>query len=90
MEGALNYFQMAINIRENIKMEKLKGKEHILGEIMKYMMENGSLGKKMAMEFGKEFQAIVILGNGKTVRLKVMGFIHGQMEIDMKENGKNV
>lgn len=90
MAEDLNYFQMEINIKENMRMVKLTEKERIHGEIMKYMMENGKVDKKMGMAFGREFRGIVILDNGKIVRLKVTEFIHGWMEIDMRENGRNV
>jgi hypothetical protein len=53
MEEDLSFFQMVINIKENIKMVKLIKEELIHGEIMKYMMENGDVGKKRNMIFGK-------------------------------------
>jgi len=40
------------------------------------------------MEFGKEMQMNLILGNGKTQRLKVMVSILGVTEIDMKGSGE--
>jgi|LauGreDrversion4_2_1035121.scaffolds.fasta_scaffold1362246_1 hypothetical protein len=72
-----NYFQMEINIKVNIRMEKLMVKEHILGEIMKYMMENGRVDKKMATVFGRESKETVILDNGKIAKLRDMEFTHG-------------
>ena len=85
----LNYSQMGINIKVNMRMAKLMEKEHTHGEIMKYMMENGKVDKKMDTEFGREYKAIVILDNGKVAKLKATEFIHGLMEIDTKENGRN-
>lgn len=55
-----NFFQMVINIKENMKMVKPMEKERIHGETMKYMMENGNVVKKMDMVFGREFKEIVI------------------------------
>lgn len=89
MAEDLSFSQMVINIKENMKMEKHMEKEHIHGEIMKYMMENGNVGKKMDMAFGRVFKEIVILVSGRIVKQKDMEYIHGLMEIDMKENGKN-
>jgi hypothetical protein len=60
MEEDLNFFLMGTNIKVNILMEKLMEKEHIHGETMKFMMENGSVDKKMDMVFGREFKEIVI------------------------------
>jgi len=56
----LSSFQMVINIKENMKMEKLMEKELIHGEIMKFMMESGNVGRKMDMAFGREFKEIAI------------------------------
>ena len=85
----LNYSLMEINIKVIMRMEKLTEKEHIHGEIMKYMMENGREDKKMVTEFGREFKEIVILDNGKIAKLRGMEFIHGLMGIGMKESGRN-
>lgn len=85
-----NYSQTEINIKVIIRMEKLMEKEHTHGEIMKYMMENGWEDRKTDMGFGREFKETVILGNGKTAKLRGMEFTHGLMEIGMKESGKNV
>ena len=43
----------------------------------------------MDTEFGREYKAIVILDNGKIAKLKATESIHGLMEIDTKENGRN-
>ena len=67
MEEDLSFFQMVINIKENMKMVKLMEKEPIHGEIMKYMMENGM------MDFSKD----MALGKGqKVIIMKVFGCNH--------------
>jgi hypothetical protein len=42
----------------------------------------------MVMVYGEDCIMIHTLVNGDTLKLKDMEFIHGRMEIDMKENGK--
>jgi hypothetical protein len=42
------------------------------------------------MEYGEVLIKIVILENGRQVRLRDMEFIYGRMETSMKENGKIV
>jgi hypothetical protein len=42
------------------------------------------------MEYGEELIKIVILENGRQVRLRDMEFIYGRMETSMKENGRIV
>ena len=44
----------------------------------------------MDMECGKELTEILILENGRILKLMVMAFIYGKTEIDMRVSGKDV
>lgn len=44
----------------------------------------------MDQEYGEDLKVIHTLVNGRTKKHKVMEFIHGLMEIDMKDNSSNV
>lgn len=54
------------------------------------MMESGLKGKNMDMEFGEVFMEILLLVNGRIVKLRDMEYILGLMVIDMKVSGKSV
>lgn len=51
---------------------------------------NGKQVSSMVLEFGVELREILILDNGRMAMLKVMVFIPGLMEIDIKVNFKIV
>lgn len=44
----------------------------------------------MDQEYGEDLKVIHTLVNGRTKKHKVMEFIHGLMETDMKDNSSNV
>ena len=52
-------------------------REHILGETVKYMMENGKMDRKKVMEYGEEFMVIAISVSGSIIKQKAMEFTHG-------------
>jgi hypothetical protein len=52
-------------------------------------MESGVRGKNMDMEFGEVFMEILLLVNGRIVKLRVMEYILGLMVIDMKVSGRS-
>ena len=47
------------------------------------------MDSKVDLEYGEDLKAIHTLVNGKMVKHKVMGFIRGLMETDMKDNLSN-
>ena len=75
----LKYSCLAILIKVNLTMESLMEKDYINGLMEKFMMENGNMESKKAMEFGKGLIKTHILVNGKTTRQMVTGFINGKM-----------
>ena len=90
MERAMNDSQMGIFTSVLTSMGSQMGKEFTHGLMERSMMENGKMGLSMGMEFGKDWTMNLILGNGNIAKLMDTGSILGKMEIDMKENGKNV
>jgi hypothetical protein len=81
---------MAIPMKVISKKEKHMEKESIAGRMVKSMTENGAKELKMDMECGKVYLVTVIWGNGSILKLTVMGYINGKMEIDLKAAGTNV
>lgn len=75
---------------ENSSNPNLEGKESINGAMARSMMENGTMGSNMAMEFGKASTVTLTLASGRTLKPMVMEFIPGVMVIGMKESGKHV
>lgn len=74
-------------IMEISLMERLMAREFIYGLMEKFMMASGRKDLNMDMDYGKELKEILMLVNGNFHRHMDMGFIFGQMVIDMKENG---
>ena len=74
-----NNSQTVIPIKVSTETIKLTEKEFSLGQTKKSMMENGKMELSKAMVFGKEYMGILILGSGKTARLKAMEFMFGKM-----------
>ena len=70
------------------KQGKLMGTVTIHGQNqVKSMTENGKEVFDKVMESGKTKEVIVIQENGETGKPLDMGFSHGIMEINMRENG---
>ena len=90
MERAMSDSQMGIFTSVLTSMVSQMGKEFTHGLMERSMMENGKMGLNTGTEFGKAWTMNLILGNGNIAKLMDTGSIHGKMEIDMKENGKNV
>lgn len=89
-EMDLKGIRMEIHMKEIFNKIKLKVKEYINGQMVKFMMGNGVKEQSKVMEFGEEYIMIVTLENGKIVRQMDMEFMFGKMEINMKESGKIV
>jgi hypothetical protein len=68
-------------------MEKLMGKESIVGLTAKSMTVNGEMESKKDMECGRVYLETRILGSGKILKLMGMVSINGKMVIDMKVKG---
>jgi hypothetical protein len=81
---------MEILIKENLRREKLMGKEFTNGQMEKSMMENGKMDSSMEMGCGKGWRQIPILENGNKAELKAMEYIFGKMGTGMKGNGSVV
>lgn len=64
--------------------------EDINGKMERSTKVNGKQVSSMVLEFGVELREILILDNGRMAMLKVMVFIPGLMEIDIKVNFKIV
>ena len=75
-------FIMALIIKDS-RTEKV----FILGEMEKFMTENGRWVSNMVTEFGGELMKILILDNGLMEKPKVMVFILGLIKINLKVNG---
>jgi len=75
-------FIMALIIKDS-HTEKV----FILGEMEKFMTENGRWVSNMVTEFGGELMKILILDNGLMEKPKVMVFILGLIKINLKVNG---
>ena len=58
METGSNSIKMGMFTKESSKTISLMEKEHIIGIIMRYMMENGKMDGNMVSEFGKELKEI--------------------------------
>jgi hypothetical protein len=82
--------QMEINMKDSIKMEKLKALGDILGSIMNTMMVNGLQEINKDLELGKVVKMNNIVGNGTEISQMDMENMYGEMEMYMKENGKHV
>tara|TARA_B110000503_G_C6805002_1_gene272708 strand:+ start:189 stop:458 length:270 start_codon:yes stop_codon:yes gene_type:complete len=79
---------MVTNIKEIGKMMLDKEKELFNGLIKIYMMEIGSIIKRMDMEFIKDKMVINIKVNGKKIKSVEKGFLFGKMAIPMMDYGK--
>ena len=90
MERVSKDTPMAIRILGNLSMERPMERVFIPGKIERFMMENGIRDWKKDMVFGKEVIMIAILVNGLVLKLMVMVYILGQMEIGMKDSGECV
>lgn len=82
-----NVIRMEIGMKVNFCTVNRMEKAFTLGQMEKFMRENGMPVSKRGKEFGKVFLATLILENGNRARQMVMGFINGKMGIDTKENG---
>lgn len=81
---------MAMLIKETTMKGNLMVKEFFIGNVVRYMMENGTKELKMGMEYGRGQVENLILGNGRIVKLRVTGCMCGKMETSMRVNGKLV
>lgn len=90
MEEVLNYFLMALSILDSIRMENLKELVNFNGKMTRLMKDNGSKGRNMVLEYGRDLKETLILENGKWGYQMVMVYINGLMVIVMKENLKIV
>lgn len=70
-EKGWKYFQMEINISENIKKEKLMDKENTFGAMETFMKETGLMELEKEMENGKIQKGNPMLVNGKIQWLMV-------------------
>jgi hypothetical protein len=81
-----------IKIRELIeailRIINLMAKVFIHIRMEKFMMVIGLKGKKLGLEFGKDFMMILIWENGLIIKFMVLVFINGLTGIGMKVNGK--
>ena len=84
----LNYLQVAILTKESTLMGRLMVKVFIHIRMEKFMMVIGLKGKKLGLEFGKDFMMILIWENGLIIKFMVLVFINGLTGIGMKVNGK--
>jgi hypothetical protein len=90
MEKAIKFLPIIPYIMALILKENQMDMENINGKMDKSTKVNGSMVLKKDLVFGEEVKEIHILGNGKMVEQMVMEYIHGLMEIDIKENFYNV
>ena len=87
---AMSDTRTGIVMKEPSPRGKLMGKVFILGQMVKYMMENGKLESRKDMESGKESVGTLILASGEDRKLMDMEFILGKMETGLKESGEIV
>jgi len=80
---------MDATIKVIIRMESLMVQDVILGQMENITKENGLMGLSMALECGEVIEEIPTKENGNLVNLRVMVYIHGLMEISIKDNSKN-
>jgi len=90
MEKAMNAIVMGILMKATFSTEKLMVKECTIGPMEKSTMANGSRVSRKDMECGKASMVTAIWANGANLKLTVMEFISGKMEIGMKETGNTV
>jgi hypothetical protein len=90
MEEPLRDLQMEIPSKVNIIRAKLMERVFLHGKMEKFMMVSGNRASNKDMEFGGVQMVTLISDNGRKVKRTGMAFILGQMEIDLRENGKRV
>jgi hypothetical protein len=91
MVGVLRDTPTTIPISGRLRMAKRTEKVCISGSTGRFMTGNGSAALNMGMGFGQALMdAILILANGNTLRLRGMEFTSGKTVIDMKESGNSV
>jgi len=76
-----------ISTKDSTKMENLTVKVFLHGPMEKFTMENGRTELKMAMAFGKVFQAIPTSENGWIAKPRDMVCMFGKMATSTKGNG---
>jgi len=87
METVTKDISLEMSIEERFLMEKLMEEESMNGGTVRYMMEIGQQDSKKDKAFGRTPKEIIILENGKILRLMVMVYISGLMETSMKASG---
>lgn len=86
MAKVMKSFLMEQYIQVHMPMENHKDMARIPGRMAKPMKGNGLMEWRADQEFGEDQMAILILDNGVMDKQMAMEFIHGLMEIDMKDN----
>ena len=86
----LNVIPTVTLILASSKMAKLTEKAYTHGKTVKYMMASGIRDLNKVTGYGKESIRTRTSENGAHPKLMVMVCILGQMEIDMKANGRCV
>ena len=82
----LNNFKTNLLILVIMLMESQKAEVLMFGLTMKYIRDNGTRDKSMAVEFGRVRKEIVILVNGSMEKPMDSEYTSGLTEIVMKDN----
>lgn len=83
---AFKNLRIALSIKETMLTVNLKDVVDMNGRMEKFIKVNGKMGLNMDQEYGEDQKVTLILENGKREKHKVMEFILGPMEIDIKDN----
>jgi hypothetical protein len=82
--------QMAINMKENLKITSRTEKAFILGSMAKSMRESGREGSRKVKAFGKEYSETAISVSGPKAKPTGMVCTNGRMAIGTKGSGSSV
>lgn len=88
VKGTKN-LQMVQFIKANILKASLKVSENWVVWMDSCMKANGKMDLKMEKDFGEDLKAILFLDNGIKGKQTDMGYILGQMVIDIKDSLNN-
>lgn len=88
MVSDMNDLVMAIYMKVNTFKAKFKDKDVMNGNQVSSMRDSGSMGRKMAMEYGKALKLTLMLDNGKLISHMALENTFGATETNMKVNGK--
>jgi hypothetical protein len=86
----LKNFQIIASIKVTIKMVSLREQEVIIGLMVNITMDNGLTDSNMVQVCGEVKRETHIKASGNLVSLKDMECIHGQTEIIIRDNLRNV